>query len=450
MTKQLQLILIGILFPVLMNAQWTSQATGFTTPNRGIFDISITDANTVWGIAYNGNIDVFSSVPEFTKTTNGGTLFTPGAFPAGWVWSNISALDGTTAWISVIDVATGYDGAIFKTTDGGTTWNEQGVGTIFNNTSYVDFVYFWNANEGVTMGDPNPTEFEIYTTNDGGTTWTPIPGSAIPNPLGGEFGISNYFCTFDNDIWFSTNKARVYHSSDKGLTWTVSNTGIFASDGINIAFWNANEGIARQYNYFSNINTEVRKTSDGGATWIPAPVSGTFFGSTYSGLTYVPGTISTLVSTGESMNSAGSSYSNDGGNTWILMDTLVQHYVARFLNNTTGWCGGYNTSNVADGIFKYSGAPLGIYNPENGKEIYFNIYPNPSEGTVTVHLANAGNDDLKISVLDISGRKVFENNFGKPGEFFMRSIDLSSLSKGVYFLEIENGNLNHSEKIVLR
>ena len=449
MKKKLPLFVTGILFPILLNAQWLSQASGFTSPNRGLYDISITDANTVWGIAYAGT--VFNSKPEFTKTTNGGVLFTAGAFPPGWIWSNISALDSSTAWVSVVNASTGTDGAIFKTTDGGVTWNEQGVGTIFNSTSYSDLVYFWNANEGVAMGDPNPSEFEIYTTSDGGTTWTPVPGSAIPDPLVNEWGISNCFCTVGNDIWFSTNNARIFHSSDKGLTWTVNVTGIPAtsSDWIDIAFWNANEGIARKYNYSSHINTYVSKTNDGGSTWNPVTVSGTLFGSQYYGLEYVPGTTSTLISMGESVNAAGSSYSNDGGNTWTLIDTTVRHYATGFLDNTTGWCSGFNTDSVNGGIYKYGGTPLSIYNPLNGKEIYFNVFPNPSDGIVMVHLANAGNDDLKISVLDISGRIVSELDFGKPGEFFIRSIDLSDLLTGIYLLKIVNGTNQYSKKLII-
>jgi len=451
MKTKFYLILIGILFPVIMNAQWTSQSTAFATPGRGLWDIATPDANTVWGLAYTYNLGLILPVMEMTRTTNGGNLFTAFSFPFNCYWSNITAVDSMNAWVSGVDPVSYVDGAIYKTTDGGITWNEQCANTIFNNTSYIDFVYFFNSNEGVSMGDPNPSEFEIYTTNDGGTTWNPVAGSLIPNALTGEIGIIKNYCVLGDHIWFGTNKARIFHSSDKGLTWTVLNTGINMPgmyDYIDFCFWSPDKGIARKYDLVAGQNIEVKTTIDGGTVWNPVTVNGNLLGSAYSGITYVPGTVSTLISTGIYTPIPGSSYSNDGGLTWITIDN-VEHYGSKFIDNTTGWSAGVSINSTNGGIFKYTGDPLGFKNIETGKEVFLNVYPSPSKGNVSIQMANAGNQNVLLTVNDFTGRSVFESIFEKPGEFFLQNLDLTSLHAGVYFLKLSFGEHAVTRKIII-
>lgn len=446
-------LIIGLLFPMLTYAQgWTPQATGFLE-RRGLWDISIANENTVWALAYDGNKGIFYSVPEFTKTTDGGETWTVGSFPPGYYWSSISAINAQTALVAV-NINGAGDGSIFKTTDGGATWNEQGVNLFSTGTSYLDFIYFWNANDGIAVGDPNPDEFEIYTTTNGGDTWTPVSGDAIPDPIPGEAPRYRY-CVVGNNIWFSTYNNRIFHSTDKGLTWSVSDTGIpmikpISRYYIDIAFWNANEGIARHFDYITRKNLHVARTNDGGATWSPVIVNGPLLGSLYSGIAYVPGTKSTLISTGTKFGKpSGSSYSNDGGTNWTLIDTLG-HYITRFLNPTTGWSADLSENETTGGISKFSGTLVNVKNSQSGKDISFGAYPNPCKGHLIVQLNNGEDHDLKLSIIDLVGREVYKKEFGIPGEFFMRGLDISVLTKGEYILKIENGILNHSEQIIIQ
>ena len=57
------------------NAQsWVEQATGFDAASRGVNEIQIVDANTVWALAYDGT-DTTNNIQEFTRTTNGGSTW---------------------------------------------------------------------------------------------------------------------------------------------------------------------------------------------------------------------------------------------------------------------------------------------------------------------------------------------------------------------------------------
>jgi len=142
MKKPLIIILytfIGMVLPTIIHAQWIPQATAFKE-RRGLWDISIADENTVWALAYRASGGIYASVPEFTKTIDGGATWTVGTFPAGLQWGSISAISDKIAWVMANHIGTG-GAAIFKTTDGGRIWRQQGVNEIFDVNSGGNFVH---------------------------------------------------------------------------------------------------------------------------------------------------------------------------------------------------------------------------------------------------------------------------------------------------------------------
>jgi hypothetical protein len=359
MKKQLLSLAALTLFAVGVNAQggtWVPQATGFPNISTGVFNISVADSATVWISSYDGS-GAAANYRDYSMTIDGGATWIPGVVPApvGYAWSQIFGLDNQTAWAVMYNAVAGAGGGVWKTTDGGVLWTQQGVGTIYNATSFPDVVHFWDANTGFTMGDPNSAEFEIYTTADGGTTWVPVPGANIPDPLAGEYGIVNHYQVLGNTIWFDTNKGRVYKSVDQGLNWTVSSTGITvpSTGAIDIVFWSQTEGLARLYNGATGLNT-IKRTTDGGATWTTGTATGNMFGND---IEYVPGTTSRIVTTGAATGFIGSSYSDDGGLTWTDIETSAQRTALGIWDINTMWSGGFTTSPSSDGIYKYESLP---------------------------------------------------------------------------------------------
>ena len=356
--KKLLLSGLILLSSIFVNAQgiWVSQASNFTDLSSGVRNISAVDTNVVWISSYDGS-GGGGSRQDFSRTTDGGATWVAGVTgaPATYDWSMISATDADHAWACYYDAAAVSGGGIWHTSDGGATWAQQGVGSIYNSTSFPNVVYFWDNNVGFTMGDPNSTEYEIYTTTDGGTTWTVVPGANIPNPLGGEYGIVGHYSVIGDNVWFDTNKGRVYHSVDKGLNWTVAATGITVPTNqvIDIAFYSATNGIVRLYNNTTGANN-LKVTADGGATWTSATATGRLLGSDVK---YVPGTASRLVSTGAATGFTGSSYSDDGGLTWVDIENVAQRTALGIVDINTMWTGGFTTSPTSDGIFKYSVLP---------------------------------------------------------------------------------------------
>jgi hypothetical protein len=352
--KKILLVFSLFLFNLSVNAQgtWVSQATGFTPVSSGVRYVSPVDTNIVWICSYDGSAGG-ANRQDFSRTIDGGMNWTAGVVPvpASHDWGMIFALNADTAWSVFYDAVATNGGGIWKTMDGGVTWAQQDSGLIYDATSFPNVVHFWDADTGWTMGDPNTLDYEMYTTVDGGDNWVRVPLANVPPPLNGEYGIVGHYNVIGDTIWFDTNKGRVYRSIDKGLNWTVSSTGIIVPvDGaIDICFNSHLEGLVRLYNNTTGVNT-VKHTTDGGDTWTATTITGTLFGSD---IKYVPGTAAKMISTGAATGFIGSSYSNDGGHTWVTIETADQRTALGVVDSLTMWAGGFTVSPSDGGIYKF-------------------------------------------------------------------------------------------------
>lgn len=422
------LLSLLILSGLSVNAQfWTVKSTGFATASRGLGSISIVDANNVWAISVDGSAAASNTVKEITRSTDGGNTWIPttlslGAGTAGLGLSSISAISSTTAWISAYP-GSGNVGGVWKTVNSGAAFTKQTTAA-FTSASFTNFVYFWDANNGVAQGDPDGTFFEIYTTSNGGTNWTRVPSANIPLPSPpmsstGEYGYSNNYYIAGNTIWFGTSSGRLFRSVDKGLNWTVSQAPAVTD------FGSATTGGA--YAFATPLNGllvtksgQIFNTTDGGTTYTEIAATGFFNGD----IAYVPGTTNTYVTTG----TAGSSYTLDGGLTWTLVDTL-QHTVVAFLDGNTGFTGGFTTSATAGGVSKYTGTVLKTAAFNASK---FSTYPNPVSDNVTI----SNNDNIlltDVNITDINGRTVKSLKVNNLSEVQM---NVSELGAGVYFMNV--------------
>lgn len=339
-------------------AGWNVQATGFSAVSRGINDINIVNQNIAWAVAYDGS-GAAATIREYTKTTNGGTSWTPGVINntglgTSYGLANIHAYNADTAWASIYPTtATVTLQGVYYTTNGGTTWTRQAGASFSTSTSFINVVHFFNKNDGVALGDPAGGYLEMYTTSNAGTTWTRVPQANIPAVLAAdEYGTVGYFTALGNTIWYPTYKGRIYKSTDKGLTWTVSN-GPFPNVNsiVDLAFKDQNNGLMI-CNSGTGSNGLIYSTSNGGTSW---SIVNTNFNAIVdkNAITFVPGTTNTYYISGANAATAstGTAYTTDGGLNWTLVDN-IQHTCVRFYDQSTGWAGGFNTSNTVGGIFK--------------------------------------------------------------------------------------------------
>jgi photosystem II stability/assembly factor-like uncharacterized protein len=266
------LLLPFFLFCAPAKAQsWKVQTSGIDTNLRGV---SVANAPTeksvsvpvVWASGSNGV--VIKSLDE-GKTWQ--RLHVEGGETLDF--RGIVAFDATTAFLMAS--GEGDKSRIYKTIDGGATWKLQYSDS--RKEFFLDSIACPSQKECVALGDPIDGKFVLLKTSDG-ENWNPLPTDNMPPALGSEgaFAASNSCIVLKgNEIYFGTGgpAARVFHSSDGGLTWTVARTpivqgnassGIFAlaSDGNNRLI--AIGGDYKQPDYSERV---AAYSVDNGKTW---------------------------------------------------------------------------------------------------------------------------------------------------------------------------------------
>jgi len=253
----------------------------------------------------------------------------------------------------------------------------------------------------------------------------------------------------EHTVWFGTSAGQIYKSTDFGSTWTVNTLSAAQETVYEIAF--NDDGLHGLSHVRNNTSTKLFATSDGGTTWTQIPTNTIPFWK-QSRICSVPGT-NTFVST--SVNGGvnrGSSYTTNNGVTWTLIEATKQKAACRFLNSTTGWSGGFFNDNplyaIGDGIFKWDNTVSLNTNENSLDALDVVVYPNPSNGKITLLLSEEYTSEIKIEIIDLVGRVTKNLNYSTliSNEI---NVDLSNLEKGNYLIRIESGGKISTKKISL-
>jgi photosystem II stability/assembly factor-like uncharacterized protein len=258
-------LLLGFSIPSA-RAQWEVQAIKTDADFRGLCVVS---SKVAW---------VSGTKGTYGRTTDAGKSWSVGTVPDAEKldFRDVEAFGENTAYL--LSAGPGEESRILKTTDGGKNWSLQ-----FKNTepkAFFDAIAFWDEKNGIALSDPVKGWFQLIATNDGGANWKPLPEKNLPESLPdeGAFAASGT-CLIthgDRDAWFCTGSAkaaRVFHSNDRGQTWTVSETPIATggeTGGIfSIAFGDRNHGIivGGDFRKPKDTGATVATTSDGGKKW---------------------------------------------------------------------------------------------------------------------------------------------------------------------------------------
>jgi hypothetical protein len=410
-------------------ATWIKQ-TSATFNNNGSFPNFIHFFNSNNGVVVGDPIDGYF---EIYTTTNGGTNWTrvananvPNSPASEFGISTLYDIVGNTIWFgSVGDTFNGIaNPRAFKSTDQGLTWTmNPSSGTIPVIGASINFS-FWNATNGLLVYR-NATNFVVARTNDGGLSYTELFQYAGANSTIDLECIPNTGTVF---LYDGTHKI----SYDFGATFSPL-TGLI---GTNFTFLNWDTG------FLTNENT--------------APANGAI--SKYSNTISIIGSnIGTPWTTDLEMSTV------DGRN-YTLNNLVMASGVAKFRQNrqwdpvTRSWgstsfpsgigiIGGPNTNiPITAGTYNISFNILtGAYNFQNAlstesfSKNNLKIYPNPSNSILNIIVDKP---IITVSIADISGRStsiiVLNNNY----------IDVSFLSKGIYFLEVKTDEGLFTEKFI--
>ncbi|MDQ3221990.1 MAG: hypothetical protein M3Q75_00705 [Gemmatimonadota bacterium] len=307
----------------------TPQTSGTT---QRFFAVSPVNARVVWASAAGGT---------FARTTNGGRTWTSGVVPGAETlqFRDVEGVSEKVAYL--LSAGEGANNRIYKTEDGGRTWDLQ-----FQAPPDTRFFYdcfdFWTPNRGITFADAVNGRFPVIKTTDG-EHWRNI-GTQLPPAQDGEagFAASGTCVTTQGGkrAWIGTGggaKARILATTNGGDSWTSHDVPILqgtpTSGVVSVDFRDPHHGILGGGDVVASDvpQNNVARSSDGGHTWIQA-TSTPFTGAVY-GLSYVPSLKRTVVATGPS----GAAWSPDEGATWSLLPGVSGFWAVGFSNQSTGW-----------------------------------------------------------------------------------------------------------------
>ena len=91
----------------------------------------------------------------------------------------------------------------------------------------------------------------------------------------------------------------------------------------------------------------------------------------------------------------------------------------------------------------------GTLNAEKFTKNIFSIYPNPANNKLNIQFNQSiSGDNLQLSIIDMLGRTVSKQQELSIETYNNTSIDVSSLDKGTYFINLSNGNSTITKKFI--
>ncbi|MPR34332.1 hypothetical protein GBK04_13440 [Cytophagaceae bacterium SJW1-29] len=208
----------------------------------GVVALDFLDQNIGYAVAAGTN-----TPKAIYKSTDGGTSWIKQYdLGSSYFESKIHFIDSNTGWVS-------NQQSLYRTTDGGISWNSSNLPDLINS------LFFTNASTGYAG-----TGFsgQLAKTTDGGVTWS-IVGSLDSGPLYNIYFINN------STGWVSGNTAK--KTTDGGATWNdfiVDGSPLGRSD---LSFSDPLHGVMLVSNYGAEGHYYF-KTQDGGSTWTRASI----------------------------------------------------------------------------------------------------------------------------------------------------------------------------------
>jgi hypothetical protein len=79
----------------------------------------------------------------------------------------------------------------------------------------------------------------------------------------------------------------------------------------------------------------------------------------------------------------------------------------------------------------------------------FNLFPNPSNGTIKLSFAVKSNDKVSVQLFDIRGRLVERKEFTNTPSVFNKELTFDQVKSGMYLLQILNGGAQTTKKLMI-
>jgi len=379
-------------------------------------------------------------------------------------------------------------GELFRTTDGGATWQLQSTIP----TGGLRSLGFANAAKG-WLGTLQLNDF-FFSTNDSGKTWIEVQNIPDPKPE----GICGISVVNENIVYASgvfSGAPRVIKTVNGGQTWQTFDLSAQARALVDCYFYSADSGfvVGGVGSTSQDQRALILHTSNGGVNWTTR-----FTGTRPRELCWkisFPSRKVGCVSI-EALNQGAVYFlkTTDGGQTWqdkILSNTYRDVQGIGFVDEMLGWQGGYgsvayettdggdswrpagfgfninrfrflsNTLGYAVGqtVYKLS-TSTAVSEQDKTREAPENFslaqnYPNPFNPSTKIHFSLSRNSAILLAVYNLQGTKI---KTLAAGLFVARNHEVrwdgaddfgEEAAAGVYIYRLQNGSVIQAKKMLL-
>ncbi len=416
--------------------------------------------------------------------------------------------NGYAVYINYFTMTDSSQKPIYKTRDGGNSWTKVGP-AIYGSNALRCIEFLGDKVTGVV----GSLSGSIYRTTDTGNTWTDISAAIDDTVSTDDFYVgSKHICgwahagnTFYGVGWWGATVARLYKSTDKGVTWTTKYLDTSLATGlVDAVFISADTGFVTgghnvSAGFFVSPSDEsvILKTTDGGNTWTKV-----FSDTTLGGRIWKIQMLDRMnfVASIEAYyypDSVNMIKSVDGGNTWTIIhagsttdsaiawDCITQGI--GFATPRIGWLGGYykglfqttdggatwdtvhfgttfNRFFVIDSTHVFAGGGMvykwaghlskvdvkDVSRPLKPAHILYPVSPNPARGMVKIEFDILTETNVVLQVVNIDARQhttVTRGRF-KPGHYSYYW-DSDNMPGGHYMIWLNNDQIPISRRFVL-
>jgi photosystem II stability/assembly factor-like uncharacterized protein len=381
-----------------------------------IFIFTITICKAQWQLVY-GSFNAFNMFAY-----QGNTVYT-GAYNAIYVsedngdnWTTATPVTNTNTSLAAIGstLISGSSSGIKKSTDNGQTWTASNNGLTTNGKSINTLIVkgsklFAGTWEGV------------FVSEDTAASWTQINnGFLVPSPT----LIVKSFAINSSGIFVSIYAygAGIYYSDDDGATWTISNP--FLNGPISM--------VADENDIFAANGYDIYHSGDNGTNWAKKDSGFTNFEQ-----------VNSLAISGNNVfagtGGGGVFRLSDNGDIWKPKNEGLTSLWVSLVATTDEFI----FAGTSDGLYRRPLSDItGIETHE--LENTFVLFPNPATTTLTVNCGFLIEQNCELKITNTFGQLVYNSAIQNP----QSAIDVSSLSPGIYFLTLDNGEQTVSSRFL--
>ncbi len=367
------------------------------------------------------------------KTIDGGDTWELQFELASSYFRNIEFLDENIGFLGMIRNAS-YSGGFYRTTDGGDTWVEQTLPTTETTICGIEAIQGTNTVYG--CGAYHSPAYIIKST-DAGATWSAIDMSSYANAL-----VEMLFV--DENVGFVSGKSDtggvILKTTDGGTSWTE-----IYNSGVNSEYvWKLQLLENNQYLYGavdSPVESKLIKSFDFGQTWESKSIL--IEGNEVISIQSVGFITPTHGWMGGHYH--GFLETTDGGDTWTDLNfggSLNRTFV---INDKLAFTSGSN-------LYRYKDETLSVFDGEYVAEenVHVKVYPSPFKDELKVSLSFAHVDNLMLSLLKENGQVVgvLVSEVIKTAGQKEYTFNLANYPSGIYLMDFHTNNGRRIFKII--